>query len=729
MLVAPLLIVSNICTFIITRAPLSSPLQGWANKAAASIRVFSGTAGDDVVKKNQFAMGEINFDFLGFFCVTLPVISFFVLTLDKVVMGQSFLDQVQKLKAIGNAFGMAGALALTFFLVPVARHSILLVAMGWSPLQALRIHIWAGYTSFLCILLHGGIHVIAWAKNDQVNIWEQVIPEANCWTWKADNSLSRECRTQWYNFTGMISLLFFLVLIVTSLNWFRRRCYNLFYVFHVVCGTGMLAAAVMHWRPIITYIAPSLIYYLASTMPVVVQAVSSRVRGGVKVVKVVHLANAGGCKEMHIATTTVDNNALERTPSMFVKLCVPSISLVWHPFTVFKHPRDSSTVRLLFRPVGPFTKSLALRWEEEQSTPVIVDGFYQTGNRCLEALHHDHVTFYCGGVAITPFLSLIPCLLQEIAKKKENRVKVTIRKLVLHWACREEGLAAYVAATYLQNLKVSADSIGFAYDIVIYHSNRTEESGPPNPNNNDMGSDPFNNLDTTLLIDVSGHNRAPMPPSRIVDNEVSSSFRQRRTGEIDKNSAQEVHVALACADDCIAPAMEPYRFMPARHTRIWQNLPALLAIGGSQWIFFNILFYYYNGYNVQKHDFYDRLWPLILCLFSAIGISTAFEGCAVVMSKTFRSGGGNDGSRETSFPVDFSSADEELQTTSESLIIHRTGRPTTIDIFGETRSAECPGIFMCGPPAMTKLVRREAKKENSRFGLTRYAIYEDPFQM
>lgn len=722
---------SNICTFIVTTAPLSSPLQGWANKAVASIRGFSGTAGDGVFKKNQFAFGDISFGFLGFFLVTLPVFSFVVLTMNKVVMGQPFLDQVQKLKAIGNAFGMAGTLALSFFLVPVARHSILLVAMGWSPLQALRIHIWAGYTSFLCIVLHGVIHVVVWAKNDQASIWDQVITKASCWTRKADDSVSRECRTQWYNFTGVISFVFFSVLIVTSLNWFRRRYYRLFYVFHVLCGTGMLAAAVMHWRPIITFIAPSLIYYLASTMPVVVQAISSRVRGGVKVVKVVHLANAGGCKEIHIATTPVAHNALERTPSMFVKLCVPSISLVWHPFTVFKHPQDSSTVRLLFRPVGPFTKHLASRWEKEQSTPVIVDGFYQTRNRCLEAFHHDHVTFYCGGVAITPFLSLLPCLLQAIAKKKESRDKMTIRKLVLHWACREEGLSAYVAATYLQNLKVSADSAGFAFDIVIYHTNRTAESGPPNLSNDGMEKEPFSNLDTTFSSDLSEHRRAPVPPSAVVDKEVSNSSQQRRTEKIDldEHSAREAHVALACTEDWVAPAMELYRFMPARHTRVWQNFPALFAIGGSQWIFFNIIFYYYNGYHVRNHEFYDRLWPLILCVFSAIGIITAIEGCAMVMSKLSRSGEDNDSNLENNFSIEISSADEEIQTTAESLIIHRTGRPTTIDIFGETRNAECPGIFMCGPPAMTQMVRREARKENSSFGLTRYAIYEDPFQM
>ena len=220
MLIAPLLIVTNICTFVITAAPLSSYLQCWTNNAFASVRGFQGTAGDGLAKKNQFGLGEINFDFMGFFLVSLPVFVFFVLTMDKVVVGQEFLDQPQTLKVVGNAFGMAGTLALSFFLVPVARHSILLVAMGWSPLQALRIHIWAGYTSFLCILLHGILHVVVWAKNEQVGFWEQIIPKADCWKWKTDISGSRECRTQWYNFTGVVSFFFMAVLVVTSLNWY-----------------------------------------------------------------------------------------------------------------------------------------------------------------------------------------------------------------------------------------------------------------------------------------------------------------------------------------------------------------------------------------------------------------------------------------------------------------------------------------------------------------------------
>ena len=229
------------------------------------------------------------------------------------------------------------------------------------------------------------IYFVLWFRNDQErSVRDQVWPGAGCWDWKRDTPSPRSCRTQWYNLTGIAAFFFLLVLVVTSLNWFRRHYYKQFYVFHMVCGFGFLGMAIMHWRPIITFLAPSIIYYLASTMPAFVQAISSRVRGGVRILQVVHIPDAGGVKEVHIATTPEANRVLETSPSMYVKLAAPSISLVSHPFTVFKHPRDPTTVRVLMRPVGPFTKALIKRWEKVEPTPVVVDGFIQTGNRCHE---------------------------------------------------------------------------------------------------------------------------------------------------------------------------------------------------------------------------------------------------------------------------------------------------------------------------------------------------------
>ncbi|CAB9506527.1 Ferric reduction oxidase [Seminavis robusta] len=751
MLIAPLLIVTSICNLIVTTADQPSHMQRSINAIFVRLRGFSGMAGDGLNKRNQFALGEVNFDWMAFFLVTMPVFWFFVFTLDQVLDGRQ-LTQELRLKAIGNAFGMAGTLALSFFLIPVARHSVLLVAMGWSPLQALRFHIWAGYTSFACIALHGIIHFIVWTRNQELNVWEQIWPASNCWEWNAETkAVPKGCRSQWYNLTGVIAAFFMLVLILTSINWFRRRYYRIFYICHVICAIGMIAGAAMHWRPIITFLAPSIIYYLASTMPALVQAVASRARGGVRLVKVVHLKDAGGCKEIHVSTTHSANVALDNTPSMFVKMCVPGISMIWHPFTVFKHPRDPSTVRILFRPVGTFTKQLASRYEEQgKNTPTVLDGFYHAGNRTLEALHHDHVTFYCGGVAITPFLSLIPHLIAEIAQRKLQGLPILTRKLVFYWACREEGLASYITENYLKGMKRAANAIDFEFDCVVYHTKRKVKSKPSplDPSSKDFTED-SNVLDTTFMSDltmddmrrkeglpVDWHSRRSvteydddgLPRKILREVDVDEMPNSRHDLVADEASVQPVvEVTEYASKSTDTHAMELHRFMPARHATVWRNVYAFLVVGGSLWLFFYIIFYYYNGYEITVHEFYDRLWPLILCLMASIVLALVFEGVSLASCFLGNVNANEDSRAESSDSHAYLPVDEEHS--DDVLIEHRGGRPDIRDIFADPQRAECPGIFMCGPPAMTEKVRAEANKENSIFGLTRYALYEDPFEM
>jgi hypothetical protein len=62
-------------------------------------------------------------------------------------------------------------------------------------------------------------------------------------------------------------------------------------------------------------------------------------------------------------------------------------------------------------------------------------------------------------------------------------------------------------------------------------------------------------------------------------------------------------------------------------------------------------------------------------------------------------------------------------------LVYREGRPTMDQIFEDARRAAAPGIFMCGPTALTRTVKAEASKENSFLGLTRYCLYDEPYEM
>jgi hypothetical protein len=112
-------------------------------------------------------------------------------------------------------------MCLVFFLIPVTRHNVLLAAMGWSPIHALRIHIWFGYLAFVFMLIHGVMLVPVWflctfqrrtdlASNSVLSdqcvvslvilaflllplrvlwtdydypVWQQIVPNRQCWTW------------------------------------------------------------------------------------------------------------------------------------------------------------------------------------------------------------------------------------------------------------------------------------------------------------------------------------------------------------------------------------------------------------------------------------------------------------------------------------------------------------------------------------------------------------------
>jgi hypothetical protein len=64
------------------------------------------------------------------------------------------------------------------------------------------------------------------------------------------------------------------------------------------------------------------------------------------------------------------------------------------------------------------------------------------------------------------------------------------------------------------------------------------------------------------------------------------------------------------------------------------------------------------------------------------------------------------------------------------LIFREPGRrPTCDEIFEDARAAAEPGVFMCGPAALTRMVKEEAAKENSYLGLTRYCLYDEPYEM
>jgi hypothetical protein len=126
--------------------------------------------GHDLANKvNQFGRGEADFNALSIWLVLLPmaigVIAYIPVSLtyadqEAATTGESAIKL--RVEAVSYLFGWGSTMCLVFFMIPVTRHSVLLAAMGWSPIHALRIHIWFGYLAFVFMLIHGVMLVPVW---------------------------------------------------------------------------------------------------------------------------------------------------------------------------------------------------------------------------------------------------------------------------------------------------------------------------------------------------------------------------------------------------------------------------------------------------------------------------------------------------------------------------------------------------------------------------------------
>ena len=267
------------------------------------------------------------------------------------------------------------------------------------------------------------------------------------------------CYGYYRNFNGFLAIVALLLLAATSLAFVRRTNYRFFYVSHLVTATVFVLTMVFHMKRIVIYLFPSLVCYFATTIPTLVQGwIGAIVDGGVHIEdctvliseqlpsktipKTIGNSNiskkdpaheVGGIAELAFWVEPISGSVHEvaaRDDETFkngrrishrpksVRICVPSISLLWYPFTVIEptttiansninsnnnnninsnttkisHEDKNTTKKLvkckiLFGTVGYFTKSLWKRLHELQqleNSDVLGEGRRDTEN-ALEA--------------------------------------------------------------------------------------------------------------------------------------------------------------------------------------------------------------------------------------------------------------------------------------------------------------------------------------------------------
>jgi len=775
--VCPLLVSSCLCTLFLTNHPLPSWRFDLINAVAAALRRHPATLevadtssdgsvsesritsllsffwsslnlpfrrmsedakyGHDLASKrvNQFGRGEPNFNVMAFWLAFLPV-TYICASWTPVRIQDSDehaahdgLDQTKvRVEWVSYLFGWMSTICMIFFLIPVTRHSVLLAAMGWSPIHALRIHIWFGYMAFYYMLIHGLMLVPVYFIYYPYPVYRQIVPHRKCWTWTwtDDNSgdVEPDCFHVYANWTGLLAGVCFTVLWGSSLNWVRRRNYALFYTLHVIFGFFTVVGTLLHMPWITISFIPTFTYYLAATTPTIVQAVASRFRGGVKIRKVVLIEDSGGCVEVHIDAEKNAHDVLNREPCQFIKLCVPRISLIWHPFDVYKSysvdGAPSETVSFVFRPVGPFTKQLAQQLTSTVERPVtLVDGFYRRSDKVELSMQHDCVTMVAGGVALSPYLSLIPAMLNRIALSERAGEQVKMKSIVLHWACREPGLCRYFVHTYLNTIVMRAKSLGLDTSLTVY----VYQTG----SNVSVSDDLTDGHDEKTL-------EAPPATDGSPDETMAVNSDCDGKGSSSGSNEEQDDAKVAKTGERGHP-IELARMLPRRHSNPLGNLPFFVYYTGvSLFGFWFLLTRYQNVTWYSYSGLASMTWISIYVVLAFMAFGVLCEACVLGFRKYWPQPFLDEyeiarGEKIVDEKIDEIVVAEDLKKNSEVTIVYREGRPTCDQIFEDARKAAEPGIFMCGPTALTHMVKAEASKENSFLGLTRFCLYDEPYEM
>ena len=254
-----------------------------------------------------------------------------------------------------KTLGKTAALTLAVFLLPICKNCFWLDIFGISFERSVKFHRLLSWFLVLVVCVHAAAAMTSLILKGEFSSCMQPSESGCNVSWHKESiEISRAITYGW------IAALVALPMIITSLHWFRRRKFEIFYYFHLIFGLTSLVLVHLHWPDMIYYSAPSLAAY--SLDKVICRCCTRRK------VKLLNLSlPAPGFVRLQIAV----DPANKFKPGQWVNLNVPAVSLLqWHPMSIASAP-DEHTLTIDAKVVGDWTRgleNLALRFDPEVST-------------------------------------------------------------------------------------------------------------------------------------------------------------------------------------------------------------------------------------------------------------------------------------------------------------------------------------------------------------------------
>jgi predicted ferric reductase len=516
--------------------------------------------------------GDRNMDGTAWSCIVLPLSIYALQGIWRTLNDPSTSNKSsqENMGNLANVFGLTALVAMSILLVPVSRHSPLLKLLAWSPAVAVRLHQWTGRVVIMAGSLHGFLYLYKWKFLDNLILIDLLIPPASCWNMMRTGDEASVCYKPLRNLTGVVALLGLLTIAITSLAVVRRSFFAVFYTSHLVVGPLVFVTVILHWNRSFLYLGGGLLYYLATTLAVYYECqirlgTSSNKRGDSGGVRILSVERIRWVKDSCVSLTIQASvSAMERfRASQYVNILAPEISMISHPFTINIVPdghfpnddddSDNQTVsmyrtntyrmQVIIREMGPFTRQLSSRlMDSSKNLPALcLDGFHGPPDRLQLALEqHDVIVFVAGGIGITPYLTMLHQMYENLApsyslevnaehaQQQPPRIRPSTfsrfslitakypfktRKIVLHWICRDKCLIEYVQRVYFSPLlrRGSTDKCAagkFHIQIIVHQTSNKSQPG------NLVDKRSLSETHITTRRGISGETGTPLRPSK-----------------------------------------------------------------------------------------------------------------------------------------------------------------------------------------------------------------------
>jgi len=292
------------------------------------------------------------------------------------------------------AAGKACCIMMLALLLTTARESTWFRKLGIGYAEGVSFHATAGWWCLAHLAIHAvGFTFRYWADGGWSMVAWKLFPIS------VPDEPDAVNKKGLFVFYGIIATVAAVVLGIGSLPIIRRRKFNVFYVLHCGGAAMFLVFGVQHFFFIFYYMLPGLCTYFVDRL--VARAIQRRTY----MAPLARISDSIVCVTLPSFSLYHHSRWAPGTHWTYIK--VPSISMSWHPISMFVRPNSTS---LNIQGLGPWSKALLEKTKECESIEVQLDGPHGSSLAPWQRISSQipgTLILVAGGVGIVPWADVL----------------------------------------------------------------------------------------------------------------------------------------------------------------------------------------------------------------------------------------------------------------------------------------------------------------------------------